>query len=73
MIYYPKIRKFEDFEYEKLKEFKEYCLSNGFKIPEIDEEILRSLHKKKMDVKSSYENILLYKKTTSELMPMTVN
>lgn len=60
LIYYPKIKKYEDFENEKLKEFKSYCKSNGLKIPEIDEEIFRALHKKGMDVPKAYESIMMH-------------
>ena len=46
-------------ENEKLKEFKSYCKSNGYKLPELDEEIFRALHKKLMDVPKAYESIMM--------------
>lgn len=59
LVYYPKIKIYQDFENEKLKEFKSYCKNNGYKLPEIDEEIFRSLHKKTMDVPKAYESIMI--------------
>ena len=60
LIYYPKIKILQEFENEKVQEFKNYCKSNGHKIPEIDEEILRALHKKAMDVPKAYESIQIH-------------
>lgn len=49
MIYYPKDKKFDDDENAAILGFKKFCKSGGKKVPEIDNEILRMLHKKNMD------------------------
>lgn len=70
MIYYPKDKKFDDKEYEAILGFKKFCKAQGKKIPEIDNEILRMLHKKRMDNQQAYNALMQMQQINKEIMPI---
>lgn len=70
LIYYPQDGAFLPSETEALKKFKEHCKSNNVPVPEVDNEILRVLHKNYMDVTTAYDNIVSTIKLKNELFPL---
>lgn len=47
MIFYPKDGSFSEKETQAIADFKSFCKTKKFKVPEIDNEILRMLYKRK--------------------------
>lgn len=64
---------FTPVEEQFINEFKIFCKINNHKVPEVDEEILRNLYARKLNVDAAYHNIITANEYRAKEFPLKLS